>query len=61
MRKRHIYVMRKFSVLKSFVRNNLLLGSLEPKIFFPPGATAPSGQGPLRYRGFSITLTRHTQ
>jgi hypothetical protein len=27
--------------------------------FFPIGATAPSGPGPPRYRGFTITL-RHT-
>jgi len=26
---------------------------------FPHGATAPSGSGPPRYRGFTITLTLH--
>jgi hypothetical protein len=28
-------------------------------IFFPNGATDPSGSGPPQYRGFTITL-RHT-
>jgi hypothetical protein len=29
-------------------------------LFFPHAATAPSGPGPLHYRGFTITHFRHT-
>jgi hypothetical protein len=36
-----------------------LLNMRDLDLFFPHGATAPSGPGPSHYRGFTITL-RHT-
>jgi len=42
------HVMRTLSVLTSFFRGNLLLGSLETKIF-PLGAAAPTGPGAPHY------------
>jgi len=58
-RKRHTNVVCTLSVLTSFLRGNLLLGSLETKIF--PLAQQPLlGQGlPPHYRGFTITLRHH--
>jgi hypothetical protein len=54
--KRHTYVMHTLSVLTSLLRGNLLLGSLQNKIF-PLGPTVPTGPGP-HHRGFTIPLSQ---
>ena len=58
-RKRHTYVTLTLSALTSFLRSNLLLNSLETKIFFPLAQQSLLGQGLLIIEASQSHSFRH--